>query len=104
MTKPEYLELLKAEIERQHQCRAEHGYSVPVHEMFRGRTVWKGVVEVFKITGHPKAARCFGWLYVKTGEAGAHTGVTILERPEIDSALLAVRAQVARDAKARPTG
>jgi hypothetical protein len=36
-----------------------HRATVPVHEVFRGKTVWQGDVEVFDINGHPKAKRCY---------------------------------------------
>ncbi len=36
-----------------------HIKSAPVTEMFQGKTVWDGVVEVFDLTGHPKANRVY---------------------------------------------
>jgi hypothetical protein len=33
-----------------------------VKEMFNGKTVWEGVMHVFDLEGHPKAAtRVYGW-------------------------------------------
>ena len=40
-----------------------HIESVPVKETFQGKTVWEGVVEVFQLHGHPKAARVYVWSY-----------------------------------------
>jgi hypothetical protein len=34
---------------------------VPVRETFEGQTVWKGVVHVFDLEGHPKATRAYAW-------------------------------------------
>jgi hypothetical protein len=34
---------------------------VPVKETFGGSTVWKGLVHVFAITGHPKAKQACAW-------------------------------------------
>jgi len=34
---------------------------VPVHEVFQGKTLWQGDVEVFDLAGHPKAKRAYGW-------------------------------------------
>lgn len=31
------------------------------HEAFRGKSVWKGDLEVFDLTGPPKANRCYAW-------------------------------------------
>lgn len=34
---------------------------MPVREMHNGQTVWDGIVEVFDLTGHPKANRIYAW-------------------------------------------
>jgi hypothetical protein len=44
-----------------HGCKATWIESVPVKEVFKGETVWEGVVQVFKIEGHPKADKCYAW-------------------------------------------
>jgi hypothetical protein len=49
----EYIERVKLAVEHLHNCRAIHCAAVPVHEMFRGQTVWQGDVEVFDLTGLP---------------------------------------------------
>jgi hypothetical protein len=46
---------LKLAVESQHGCTATLAQSVPVKETFGGKTVWEGIVHVFKINGHPKA-------------------------------------------------
>jgi hypothetical protein len=46
---------LKEAVETQHCCTATLAQSVPVKETFGGKTVWEGIVHVFKINGHPKA-------------------------------------------------
>ena len=65
-----------------------------VHEVFRGETAWKGNVEVFDLTGHPKAKRCYGWSY---GEPEQF--ITILEIPPVDSPESAVKVGVAYQIK-----
>src|SRR6266700_4031666 len=55
--------------------------TVVVHEVFQGKTVWRGDVEVFDLSGHPKAKRCYGWSYGEPEEF-----ITILELPPVDSA------------------
>ncbi len=57
----EYLDRLQVAIQHLHNCGAVWRESVPVHEVFRGKTVWRGDVEVFDITGHPKAVHCYAW-------------------------------------------
>ncbi len=44
-----------------HGLDAEHVRSEPVHEGFRGETVWQGTVEVFTVTAHPKATHAYAW-------------------------------------------
>src|SRR3712207_8912290 len=48
----------KDAIELEHHCRAEHVRSAHVVEKF-GDTVWRGVVEVFELVGHPEAKCCY---------------------------------------------
>jgi hypothetical protein len=75
-----------------HGCKAAHDTSQVVMEQFRGQTVWDGIVEVFNLTGHPKAKRCYAWSFLDNGEPRY---VTVLELPPVDSACTAVRAAIA---------
>src|SRR3982074_491145 len=52
---------LKRAIESQHGCTATLVQSVPVKETFDGKTVWDGIVHVFKINGHPRANKAYAW-------------------------------------------
>jgi hypothetical protein len=79
----QHIERVKLALEHLHNCGAIHCATVPVHEVFRGQTVWQGDVEVFDLTGHPKAKRAYGWS----------------ETPPIKSAMDAVRASIVADAK-----
>src|SRR5579862_4350404 len=92
--KPNYTNRLRNVIEHLHGCVAAWQASVPVNEVFGGKTVWKGDVEVFALTGHPKAKRCYGWSY---GEPEQF--ITILELPPVDSAAAAVKVGVAYQVK-----
>ena len=56
-----YIDELRDVIRRLHGVESEHLKSVPVKETFRGETVWEGLVEVFYLTGHPKAAIAYAW-------------------------------------------
>ena len=55
----DYLDRLQVAIQELHRCGAVYRQTVPVHEVFRGETVWQGQVEVFDLTAHPKAKRCY---------------------------------------------
>ena len=47
-------------VERAAGSPAEHLESVPVVETFRGETIWKGIVEVFRIS-KPPPELAYGW-------------------------------------------
>lgn len=79
-----------------HGATARHVESVPVREVFNKLVAWEGVVEVYEITGHPKAKRCYAWTYE---DAGKRKTVAVLELPPVDSAETAVKVAIA--AKAR---
>jgi len=61
MNKHDYLAQLQVAIEQLHDCAATRLKTVPVHENFQGKTVWKGDVEVFDLHYHQKAKRCYAW-------------------------------------------
>jgi len=87
---------LRDAVQVMHRCLASHSASVPVQEMFGPQVAWEGVVEVFDITGHAKAKRCYAWSY----PGGKETQfVTVLEIPPVESPQTAVRAYVASEAK-----
>lgn len=97
--KQEYMTRLKLAVEHLHGAGATWRETVPVHEVFRGQTAWQGCVEVFDLTGHPKAKRAYAWSH-KEGEN--HQGerfVAVLEIPPVESAKTAVQASILADAK-----
>ena len=94
MANREYIERLQLTIQHLHKCEAVHRETVPVHEVFQGKTVWQGDVEVFDLTGHPKAKRAYGWTHSEPEEF-----ITILELPPVDSAQAAVKVGVAYQIK-----
>ena len=91
-------------MEHLHKCSARYTGSAPVHEIFRGETVWKGDVEVFEIAGHPKAKRCYGWSHLDGDNDEGERFVTVLEIPPVDSPVTAVRASIVADGKKRKAG
>ena len=56
-----YIDELRDVIRRLHGAEAMHVESVAVKEMFKGQTVWEGIVEVFDLVGHPTAHRIYAW-------------------------------------------
>lgn len=61
-------------------------------ELFQGQIAWDGVVEIFDLTGHPKAKRCYAWAEMENDEPQY---TTVLEIPPVDSAETAVKVAIA---------
>lgn len=68
-----------------------------MHEKFKGETVWQGDVEVFDLTGHPKANRAYGWSHKEGKDDSGERFVTVLEIPPVESAETAGRVQIVKD-------
>jgi hypothetical protein len=94
VNKQDYIARLQVTISQLHNCGATWRETVPVHEIFKGETAWKGDVEVFDLNGHPKAKRCYGWTYGEPEQI-----ITILELPPVDSVEAAVKVGVAYQIK-----
>ena len=92
----EHLERIQLTLETLHHCKAIHCATVPVHEVFRGQTVWRGDVEAFTLSGHPKAQKAYGW---SEGQGDKERFFAVLEIPPVKSATDAVRASIVADAK-----
>lgn len=59
--KRDYLDRLQLAAQEMLKCGAHWLRTEPVHEILRGKTVWRGEVEVFGLIGHPKAKRAYVW-------------------------------------------
>jgi hypothetical protein len=97
--KQDYLARLQTAIQHLHNCGATWRESVPVHEVFRGETVWQGEVEVFDLTGHPKAKRAYGWSHPENADGTGERFVAVLEIPPVKSPQTAVQASIVSDGK-----
>jgi hypothetical protein len=95
----EYIERLAGVIAQLHKCDPKWSKTVPVHEVFRGQTVWQGDVEVFDLTGHSKAKRAYAWSHLDGAKDDKERFVAVLEIPPVVSAETAVRVQIVKDAK-----
>src|SRR5687767_1840177 len=93
----EYIERLRMVIRQLHKCDAEHTGTEPVKEVFRRETVWEGDVEVFNVTGHPRARRAYAWSVDEGTPQERFTAV--LEIPPVKSALDAVKVAIVAAAK-----
>lgn len=86
-------------IRRLHGCESKHVISIPVIETFGGATVWDGTVEVFDLTNHPKACRCYAWSH--RNDDGSDRYVAVLGISPVCSAVTAVRAAIVAESKNR---
>jgi hypothetical protein len=92
-----YIEELKDVIRRLHGAEATHVESVPVKEIFQGRTIWEGIVEVFDLKGHPTAFRVYAWSHDTDDPANPKRHVAILHQHPIKSAQDAVKAAIVQE-------
>lgn len=92
-----YIDELKDVIYRLHGAKATHVESVPVKEVFQGKTVWDGVVEVFDLHGHAKAKRAYAWAHKTDDPQKPRRHVAVLHLGPITSPLLAVRAAIVQE-------
>jgi hypothetical protein len=53
-SKQDYFAKLQVAVSQLHNCGATHVKTVPVHEVFQGKPVWQGDVEIFDLHGQPK--------------------------------------------------
>jgi hypothetical protein len=91
----DYLCRLKLAIEQLHKCSARYLRTQSVDEIIRGETVWIGDVEVYALTGHPKAKRCYAWKRREEKNDEAERFVVMLKIPPVISPETAVRISIA---------
>lgn len=94
------IEELRDVIRRLHGVESTHVESVPVKEMFQGKTVWNGVVEVFDLIEHESATRLYAWSHATDDPANPTRHVTVLHAGPIVSPILAVRAAIIQEFRA----
>ena len=89
-----YIEELRDVILRLHGVASRHVETVPVKEVFGGETVWDGNVEVFDLSGHPKATRAYAWAHDTDDPKKPRRHVTVLHIPPVTSPVMAVKAAI----------
>jgi hypothetical protein len=98
MARREYIEKLQNVILQRHGCESLWVESLPVHDVFRDQIIWEGFVEMFSLSGHPKAKTAYAWIDEEERLVGAREVVeTVLEIPPVDSPLNAVWASMTAD-------
>ena len=90
------IEEIKKAVERLHNCKASHIEDVAVIEKFGDKTVWEGIVHIFKIEGNPKSDKCYAWSSPIEGSTKRRY-YAVLHVPPIDSPEKAVRASIVKD-------
>lgn len=86
-------------IHKLHGARATHVESVPVREVWRGKTIWDGVVEVFDLHDHPKTHRAYAWSHETDDPDNPVRHVTVLHIPPAITPLMAVRTAIAAEVR-----
>jgi hypothetical protein len=99
--KQDYLARVQVAVSQLHNCGAVWRETVPVHEVFRGQTVWQGEVEVFDLQGHSKAKRSYAWSHREGKDDQGERFVAVLEIPPVVSPVTAVRASIMADKQKR---
>jgi hypothetical protein len=97
----EYIEQLKQVIFHMHKANSTWVESVPVCEVFQGKTIWNGLVEVFDLMNHPKAKRCYAWSHLDGPNDERTRIVAVLELPPVESPETAVKVAIAGEVKGR---
>ena len=97
--KQDYLKRLQKKIGELHKCAATHRRTVSVKEVIHRRRTWEGDVEVFWLTGHPRAKRCYAWCRKDSQGTAEDQVVTVLEISPVIGPATAVRAALASRAE-----
>jgi hypothetical protein len=83
---------LQNAIRETHGCESRWEGSVRVEEKFEGEMVWDGIVEVFRLIGHPRANYAYAWTY---REGNQDKTAVVLKIPPVDSPQIAVKITMA---------
>lgn len=97
--KQDYLARLQVAIQQLHDCGANYLETVPVEEVFEGRTIWQGEVEVFDLYNHPKARVCYGWSHREGKDDKGERFVTVLQIPPVSSPETAVKVAIVAEVR-----
>ena len=93
------IEELTGVIHELHGGEATHRESVPVKEIWKGKTIWDGVVEVFDLHGHAKTNKVYAWSHATDNPDNPTRHVTVLHIPPAITPLMAVRTAIAAEVR-----
>ena len=96
-----HIQELREVIHHLHKAKVKHLESVPVTETFQGQTVWDGVVEVFRLKGHPQTDKVYAWIHATDDPEHPKRHVTVLHIPPVVSPQTAVRAVILQEYRSR---
>jgi hypothetical protein len=99
--KQDYIAQVQVAVSQLHNCGATWRETVPVREVFQGKMIWQGDVEVFDLTGHPKAKRAYAWSHLDGKKDERTQYVAVLEIPPVDSPQAAVKVAIAYEVKGK---
>lgn len=88
---------LTAAIYELHGARATHRESVPIKEVWKGETIWDGVVEVFDLHDHPKTDTAYAWSHETDDPDKPKRHVTVLHMHPALSPLAAVKVAIVQE-------
>jgi hypothetical protein len=91
------IEELKDVIFKLHGVDSTHSQSVPLKEVFNGKTIWEGIVEVFDLHGRDKANTAYAWSHATDDPTNPKRHVTVLDIPPAVSPETAVRAAIVQE-------
>ena len=91
------IEELRDVIRNLHNAKATHVESVHVTEVFQGKTIWDGMVEVFDLKGHPKTHRAYAWTHATDDPKHPRRSVTVLHIPPAISPQTAVQTAILQE-------
>jgi hypothetical protein len=92
-----HIDELKGVIHKLHGVHSTHRQSVPVKEVFQGKTVWDGMVEVFDLHDHPEANAAYAWSHDTDDPKAPRKSVIVLHVPPAVSPETAVRLSILQE-------
>ncbi len=95
-----YIGELRDVIRKLHGVESKHIRPCPGTSPRLERSVWRGKVEVFRLTGHPKARRAYAWAYQAEEPKPHREYVAVLRVAPVTSPKLAVRAAIVQEHRA----
>ncbi len=94
-----HIQELRDVIHHLHGATATYLESVPVKEIHKGQVVWDGVVEVFRLKGHPKTDKVYAWTHATDDPSHPNRHVTVLHISPVVSPQTAVQAVIVQEFK-----